>query len=93
MESLTQLDHFVQYLEDHPDAQIQINAYVHPVSNRRKAKKISKQRAAAVCDYLVSKDILNKLFYQGYIVSSEGDEKKVLDEQMNWVEFKITSDQ
>jgi OOP family OmpA-OmpF porin len=62
-ESLTQLDKFVAYLEDHPDAEIQIVG--HTDDKVRKSQKIAKARAQAVCEYLISKDVLNKLYFKG----------------------------
>lgn len=62
-ESLTQLDKFVKYLEDHPDAEIQIIG--HTDDKVRKSKKISKARAEAVCEYLISKDAINNLYFKG----------------------------
>lgn len=62
-ESLTQLDKFIAYLEDNPDAEVQIIGYTDDKVKR--AKKISRARAEAVCEYLISRDVLNKLYYKG----------------------------
>jgi len=88
-ESLTQLDKFITYLEDHPESEIEISGYTD--NKVRKAKKISRARAEAVCEYLVSKDVLNKLYFKGLgstmpIASNDTEEGRARN---NRVEFTI----
>ena len=64
LESLPQLDNFVKYLDDHPDAEVLINGYTDALTKR--GKKISKMRAGIICEYLVSKDVLNKMYFKGF---------------------------
>lgn len=90
-ESLTQLDKFVAYLEDHPDAEIQIIGYTD--DRVRRAKKVSKARAQAVCEYLISKDAINKLYFKGLgstfpIAPNDTEENRAKNNRVEFVILK-----
>lgn len=92
-ESLTQLDKFVTYLEDNPYLNIRLMG--HTDDRVKRSRKISKERAEAVCDYLLSKDAINNLYFEGFsdaipLEPNDTDEHRELN---NRVEFMIVGEQ
>ncbi|MBN8703865.1 MAG: OmpA family protein [Bacteroidetes bacterium] len=65
LESTLQMDKFIDYLENHPDSEVEIIAHTDNSVSRKVAKKLSKARAKAIAEYLASRDVLNKLYIKG----------------------------
>lgn len=65
LESTLQLDKFIDYLENHPDSEVEIIAHANNTMSRKTAKRLSKARARAIAEYLASRDVLNKLYIKG----------------------------
>ncbi|CAN5342715.1 hypothetical protein BH10BAC1_BH10BAC1_14190 [soil metagenome] len=60
------LDELVKAFASHPLATIQINGHMDKFENDLEEKRISKERAKAVYDYLKSKGATNPMTYKGF---------------------------
>jgi outer membrane protein OmpA-like peptidoglycan-associated protein len=60
------LDDLVKMLADHPTMEIQINGHVDKFGTEEDERKLSKDRAKAVYDYLKTKGVANKMLFKGY---------------------------
>jgi OOP family OmpA-OmpF porin len=60
------LDDVVKMLADHPTMEIQISGHVDKFGTEEEEKKISKDRAKAVYDYLKTKGVANQMIFKGY---------------------------
>ena len=64
--SLIELDKLIQLLIDNPSLKVMINGHTDNVGNAADNLILSNNRAKAVVDYLVSKNIdVNRLSYRG----------------------------
>ncbi len=75
------LDQLVSALNDHPFMEIQINGYLDNQGNEFSEKKLSKERAKAVYEYLSAHGIISPMTYKGFgslqpIAPNDTDENK-----------------
>jgi len=74
-QSQTELDKLIRLLNQNPSLQIAIEGYTDNVGSDSHNRELSEQRAKAVYNYLVSKNIdENRLIYKGY-----GESKPIAD--------------
>jgi OOP family OmpA-OmpF porin len=91
-ESFPELDRIVVMMNENPEMRIKITGHTDSIGGTSYNLNLSKQRAKAVMDYLISKDIAKKrLSYKGYgkskpIASNDTEEGR---EQNRRVEFII----
>lgn len=64
-ESDKALDELAKMLMDKPTTSIQINGHMDKFGNDEEEKRISKERAKAVYDYLKSKGVTNQMIFKG----------------------------
>ncbi|MBL7884176.1 MAG: OmpA family protein [Bacteroidia bacterium] len=89
------LDAVVNVLNNHPFMEVQIVGHTDNVGSESSNKKLSKDRAKAVYDYLKAKEIVNPITYIGMgstqpIAPNDTDENKAKNRR---VEFLITKEQ
>jgi outer membrane protein OmpA-like peptidoglycan-associated protein len=85
------LDIVVNTLNDHPFMEVQIVGYTDNKASEGTNKKLSKDRAKAVYDYLKAQEVLNPMTYKGMgslqpIAPNDSDENRAKN---NRVEFAI----
>ena len=91
-ESYPSLDRVVKFMQDNPDIKVEIAGHTDNIGSDAVNLKLSRARAAAVVDYLVSKGINpSRLVAKGYgesqpVTSNDTDEGRA---QNRRVEFKI----
>ena len=79
-ESMAVLDQLIEFLTENPKIRIQIQGHTDNIGNDTDNLKLSENRAHAVYDYLVSKEIAKeRLTYQGFgktmpVASNDNDE-------------------
>ena len=81
------LDELVSVLNDHPFMEIQINGYMDNQNNESKEKKLSKERAKAVVDYLSAHGIISPMTYKGFgslqpIAPNDTDENRAKNQRL-----------
>lgn len=92
--SMIELNKLIQLLTDNPSAKIQINGYTDNVGNAAANLKLSENRAKAVADFLISKNIdAKRLTWKGFgelkaIADNTTDEGKAINRH---TEFIITA--
>ena len=59
------LDELVKVLKDHPTVELQINGHMDKFGTEEEEKRISKERAKAVFDYLKYKGVTNVMIFRG----------------------------
>lgn len=91
-ESFPSLDRVVKFMQDNPDIKVEIAGHTDNIGSDAVNLKLSRARAAAVVDYLVSKEINpSRLVAKGYgesqpVAPNDTDEGRA---QNRRVEFKI----
>ena len=93
-ESFTELNRVVQFLKDNPSLKIEVSGHTDNVGTMALNKKLSKERAKSVVEYLIGNGIdKGKLHYEGYgydqpIAPNTTEEGRSMNRR---VEFKIIS--
>ena len=64
--SNTSLDELAKMLMDNPTTMIQINGHMDKFGSEEEERRISKERAKAVYDYLKTKGVTNQMIFKGY---------------------------
>ncbi len=87
------LDEIVHSLNDHPFMEIQINGYTDNQGNEATNRKVSKDRAKAVYDYLLSQGVINPMTYKGFgptqpIAPNDTEENKAKNRRVEFVIIK-----
>lgn len=87
------LDKVVDVLNNHPFAEFQIIGYMDDNGNESVSKKLSKERARAVYDYLKSQDVINPLSYKGMgsaqpVAPNDTEENKAKNRRVEFVMIK-----
>jgi len=91
--SMIELNKLIQLMNDNPSLKIQINGYTDNVGNDADNLKLSENRAKAVVDFLVTKDIdAKRMTWKGFgetqpIADNSTEEGRALNRR---TEFKIT---
>jgi len=85
------LDELVNVLNEHPFMEIQINGHSDNLGKEIANRKLSRNRAKAVYDYLLAQSVINPMQYKGFgssqpIVPNDTDENKAKNRR---VEFLI----
>lgn len=91
--SFTILDELVHVLNDHPFMEIQINGHTDNQGNEANNRKLSKDRAKAVYDYLLSQGVINPMTYKGFgptqpIAPNDTEENKAKNRRVEFVIIK-----
>jgi OOP family OmpA-OmpF porin len=86
------LDELVRSLDNHPFMEIQINGYTDNKGNEATNKKLSKERAKAVYDYLKAEGVVSPMTYRGFggtkpIAPNDTDENIAKNRR---IEFVVT---
>ncbi|MFL5765635.1 MAG: OmpA family protein [Bacteroidia bacterium] len=63
--SFPALDELAKAFQKHPTAEIQINGHMDKFSTEEEEKRVSKERAKAVYDYLKTKGVTNTMTFRG----------------------------
>ena len=87
------LDELVHALNDHPFMEIQINGHTDNQGNEVINKKVSKDRAKAVYDYLLSQGVINPMTYKGFgstlpVAPNDTEENKAKNRRVEFVIIK-----
>lgn len=90
-ESFSELNKLSQYLYRHPNFVIKINGHSDNTGSKSKNQRLSEQRAQAVFEYLITRGVQNKMYYQGYgstlpIADNNTEEGRIKNRR---VEFEI----
>ncbi|MDF1549059.1 MAG: OmpA family protein [Bacteroidales bacterium] len=91
-ESFSELNRLITFIKKNPEMIIEIAGHTDDTGTEEHNKKLSQQRADAVCNYLISKGVVrNKLIAVGYgetkpIETNETEEGKAKNRR---VEFKV----
>ncbi|HNW97086.1 MAG TPA: OmpA family protein [Bacteroidales bacterium] len=89
--SFTELNLLVKYLTENNNSSIQINGYTDNIGSAEYNKKLSEDRAKAVADYLISKNInKERINYSGFgkenpISSNENDEGRSKNRRVEFI--------
>jgi len=91
--SYKSLDVLVNTLNEHPFMEIQIVGHTDNSGNESANKKLSKERAKAVYDYLLSESVINPMTYKGMgssspVVPNDTDENKAKNRRVEFVIIK-----
>jgi len=86
------LEELIRALNNHPFMEIQINGHTGSEENEAANKKLSKARAKAVYDYLISQGVISPMTYKGFgasqpIAPNDTKENKAKNSR---VEFTVT---
>jgi outer membrane protein OmpA-like peptidoglycan-associated protein len=89
-ESFVELDNLVTYLNEHPNMKIELQGHTDAQGDAAHNLELSKNRAKAVMDYLISKGIdSNRLTYEGYgenkpaVITIDGKEVALTEDYIN----------
>ena len=87
------LDELVSVLNNHPFMEIQINGHTDSQGKEAENKKLSKARAKAVYDYLLSQSVINPMTYKGFgsaqpAAPDESDENNAKNRRVEFVIIK-----
>ncbi|MDF2437115.1 MAG: OmpA/MotB protein [Bacteroidota bacterium] len=87
------LDHLVNTLNQHPFMEIEIVGHVYTGEGEGADKRLSKQRAKAIFEYLKSQDVINPMTYKGVgneepLAPNDTDENKANNNRMEFVVIK-----
>lgn len=87
------LDVLVNTLNEHPFMEIEITGNVADQASEGANKKLSKDRAKAVYDYLLLQDVINPMTYKGVgsakpLVPNDSDENRVKNTRVEFVVIK-----
>jgi len=87
------LDKVVETLNNHPFATVQIVGHTDNTGSEPSNKKLSKERAKTVYDYLKAKDVINPLSYKGMgssqpLVPNDTDENKAKNRRVEFIIIK-----
>lgn len=87
------LDEVVRVLNDHPFMEIQINGHTDNKGNEATNRKLSKDRAKAVYDYLLLQGVINPMAYKGFgptqpIAPNDTEENKAKNRRVEFVIIK-----
>ncbi len=87
------LDEAVRVVNNHPFMEIQINGHVSNEGDESKNKKLSKERAKAVHDYLLSHGIISPMTYKGFgsalpIAPNDTDQNKAKNDRIEIMVIK-----
>lgn len=91
-ESFAELNRVLAILNDQPKLKIEISGHTDDRGSLEYNKKLSRERAQSVVDYLIEKGVdKNRLTYEGYafrkpIATNETDEGRQMNRR---VEFKV----
>jgi len=90
--SYKSLDALVNRLNEHPFMEIEIVGHTDNSGNEATNRKLSKDRAKAVYDYLMEQGVINPMTYKGMgasqpLVPNDSDENKAKNRR---VEFIVT---
>jgi OmpA-OmpF porin, OOP family len=91
--SYKSLDVLVNTLNEHPFMEIQIIGHTDNEGNENSNKKLSKERAKAVYDYLLSESVINPMTYKGMgsaqpVAPNDTDENKAKNRRVEFVIIK-----
>lgn len=87
------LDKVVEALNNHPFAEFQIIGYTDNTNSESANKKLSKERAKAVYDYLKTQQVINPISYKGMgsaqpIAPNDSDENKAKNRRVEFMMIK-----
>jgi outer membrane protein OmpA-like peptidoglycan-associated protein len=87
------LDDLVKAMNNHPFMEIQINGYTDNTGNESDNKKLSKDRAKAVYDYLTTQGVISPMTYKGMgslqpVAANDTDENKAKNNRVEVVIIK-----
>ena len=87
------LEELVRVLNDHPFMEIQISGHTDNQGNEVANKKLSKKRAKAVYDFLISEGAINPMTYKGFgssqpVLPNDTDENKAKNRRVEMVIIK-----
>lgn len=87
------LDEVVRVLNDHPFMEIQINGHTDNQGNEASNRKLSKDKAKAVYDYLLLQGVINPMTYKGFgptqpIASNDTEENRAKNRRVEFVIIK-----
>lgn len=87
------LDVLVNTLNEHPFAEVEIVGHAADQASEGANKKLSKDRAKAVYDYLLLQDVINPLTYKGVgstspLVPNDSEENKAKNTRLEFVIIK-----
>jgi OmpA-OmpF porin, OOP family len=87
------LDVLVNTLNEHPFMEIEIIGHTDNQGNENANKKLSKERAKAVYDYLLSESVINPMTYKGVgslqpVAPNDTDENKAKNRRVEFVIIK-----
>ena len=91
--SFTVIDELVRVLNDHPFMEIQINGHTDDQGKEGINRKLSKARAKAVYDYLLTQSVLNPITYKGFgpsqpLVPNDTEENKAKNRRVEFIILK-----
>jgi outer membrane protein OmpA-like peptidoglycan-associated protein len=93
--SIKIVDELARVMNNHPFMEIQINGYTDNKGNEVNNKKISKERAKAVYDYLISQGVISPMTYKGFgqtqpIAPNDNDENRAKNNRIEVLILKET---
>jgi len=91
--SFDELDQLYELLSDNPKMAIQVNGHTDNQGDEKTNKTLSQERAKAVADYLVTKNIKNRIVVKGYgsskpVAKNNTDEGRSLNRRVEFVILK-----